>query len=57
MVGLEGLKMYLNRDISVFVMYYVYGSSGPSLLIESTDSIMRCCTLNQMQCSTAIEIL
>ena len=24
----------------LFVMYYVYGASGPSLLIESTDSMM-----------------
>ena len=24
-----------------FVMYYIYGQSGPSLLIESTDSMIR----------------
>ena len=32
--------MYLDRDINVFVMYYVYGASRPSLLIESTDSMI-----------------
>ena len=29
--------MYGFRDIYVYVMYYVYVTSGPSLLIESTD--------------------
>ena len=28
------------RDIYVYVMYYVYVTSGPSLLIESTDSMI-----------------
>ena len=28
-----------DRDIFDFVMYYIYGQSGPSLLIESTDSM------------------
>ena len=23
-----------------FVMYYIYGQSGPSLLVESTDSMI-----------------
>ena len=33
--------VYLARDIPAFVMYYyVYGESGPSLLIESTDSMI-----------------
>ena len=32
--------MYLELVISVFVMYYVYVTSRPSLLIESTDSII-----------------
>ena len=32
--------VYLARDISPFVMYCVYGESGSSLLIESTDSMM-----------------
>ena len=27
-------------DIYVYVMYYVYATSGPSLLIESTDSMI-----------------
>ena len=35
--GLESLKLWV---INVFVMYYVYGASGPSLLIESTDSMI-----------------
>lgn len=30
-------KVYRFRDIYVYVMYYVYVKSGPSLLIESTD--------------------
>ena len=29
--------VYLARDIPAFVMYYVNGESGSSLLIESTD--------------------
>ena len=37
---LEDLKWLHFRDIFVFVMYYVYGVSGPSLLIESTDSMI-----------------
>ena len=32
--------MYRFRDINVYVMYYVYVTSGPSLLIESTDSMI-----------------
>ena len=32
--------MYSFRDIYVYVMYYVYVTSGPSLLIESTDSMI-----------------
>ena len=33
--------VYLARDIPAFVMYYfVYGESGSSLLIESTDSMI-----------------
>ena len=31
------MKVYRFRDIYVYVMYYVYVTSGPSLLIESTD--------------------
>ena len=31
------MKMYLEL---VFVMYYVYGASVPSLLIESTDALI-----------------
>ena len=30
----------LARDIPPFVMYCMYGESGPSLLIESTDSMI-----------------
>ena len=29
--------VYLARDILPFVMYCIYGESGSSLLIESTD--------------------
>ena len=32
---LEDLILYINRVIFDFVMYYIYGESGPSLLIES----------------------
>ena len=32
--------MYRFRDIYVYVMYYVYVTSGPSLLIESTNSMI-----------------
>ena len=32
--------VYLARDIPAFVMYCVYGESGSSLLIESTDSMI-----------------
>ena len=28
------------RVMLVFVMYYIYVTSGPSLLIESTDSMI-----------------
>ena len=31
--------VYLARDILPFVMYCVYGESGSSLPIESTDSM------------------
>ena len=41
------MKVYRLRDINVYVMYYVYVTSGPSLLIESTDSmiLINTCTL------------
>ena len=32
--------MHRCRDIDVYVMYYIYVTSGPSLLIESTDSMI-----------------
>ena len=32
--------MYLVRDIPAFVMYYAYGASRSSPLIESTDSMI-----------------
>ena len=38
---LKILKIKLLCVISVFVLYYMYGISGPSILIESTDSMMR----------------
>ena len=34
------MKVYRFRDIYVYVMYYVYVTSGPSLLIESIDSMI-----------------
>ena len=40
------MKVYRFRDIYVYVMYYVYVTSGPSLLIESTDSMIIVSTLN-----------
>ena len=35
-----GLILYLARDIPLFVMYFIYGISGSSLLIECTDSMI-----------------
>ena len=32
--------MHHSRDIYACVMYYVYVTPGPSLLIESTDSMI-----------------
>ena len=37
---LKCVIVYLARDIPAFVMYCVYGESGSSLLIESTDSMI-----------------
>ena len=37
----EGLEIYLDRDSNVFAKYYVYGTSRPSLLIESTAFVIR----------------
>ena len=37
---LKCVIVYLTRDIPPFVMYCVYGESGSSLLIESTDSMI-----------------
>ena len=34
--------MYIEWVINIFVMYYIYGASGLSLLIESTDSMITC---------------
>ena len=34
------VKVCRFRDIYVYVMYYVYVTSGPSLLIEFTDSMI-----------------
>ena len=50
---LEMLKVYLEWDMNVLVMYYAYGVSWPSLLIESTDSMIVQCTLascNELAC-------
>ena len=43
--------VYLARDIPAFVMYCVYGESGSSLLIESTDSMIVC------YCSVHVSLL
>ena len=40
MVAFKMQVVYLARDISAFVMYCVYGESGSSLLIESTNSMI-----------------
>ena len=40
--------LYTDRDIFDFVMYYIYGQSGPSLLIESTDSMIIIITKNEL---------
>ena len=40
MVKVRSLESILFQDIFVFVMYYVYVMSGPSLLLESTDSMI-----------------
>ena len=34
--------MYLELIFTDFPMHYVYGVSGPSLLIESVDSMVTC---------------
>ena len=34
-------KVYRSRDIFVYVMYYIHVTSVPSLLIESTDSMIQ----------------
>ena len=38
--GLKCVIVYLERDIPPIVMYCIYGESGSSLLIESTDSMI-----------------
>ena len=37
---LKCMIVYLAQDIPAFVMYFVNGESGSSLLIESTDSMI-----------------
>ena len=34
------MKVYGIRVMLVFIMYYIYVTFGPSLLIESTDSMI-----------------
>ena len=41
MVMVRSLESVPFVDIYVYVMYYVYATSGPSLLIESTDSMIQ----------------
>ena len=38
--GLNSWKCAVFWDMYVFVMYYIYGVFGSSLLIESTDSMI-----------------
>ena len=33
-------SVHIDSDIFDYVMYYICGQSGPSLLIESTDSMI-----------------
>ena len=40
LLPLDDLKLYLDWVIFCIVMYYIYGQSGPSLLVESTDSMI-----------------
>ena len=40
MVVFKIYEVYLARDIPTFLTYCVYGESGSSLLIESTDSMI-----------------
>ena len=42
MVVFKCVIVYPARDISAFVMYFVCGESGSSLLIGSTDSMILC---------------
>ena len=39
---LEVLKLFRSQDIILFIMYYIYVTSGPFLLIESIDSMIQC---------------
>ena len=41
MVKVRSLESVLLPSSFVFVMYYVYVASGPSLLTESTDSMIK----------------
>ena len=38
---LEVLKLFRSQDIILFIMYYIYVTSGPFLLIESIDSMIQ----------------
>ena len=46
---LKSVIAYLARDIPAFVMYFVNGESGSSLLIESVDSMIIILRVNTMQ--------
>ena len=41
---LKCVIVYLARDIPTFVMYCIYGESGSSILIESTDRMIHIIT-------------
>ena len=40
----------------LFVMYYIYGSIGPSLRIESTDSMIKMVSACMYVCTVVLEI-
>ena len=46
--------VYLARDIQAFVMYCVNGTSGSSLLIESTDSMITSRTASHCAASSSL---
>ena len=54
MVKVRSLESVPFSRIYVYVMYYVYVTPGPSLLIESTDSMISIKSSNQVTYTSAI---